>query len=547
MDHRGGIELAEDGGSYIMPDPIAQMPIAPVTSNPLSITGPTSTASGFTRNKSGHKGIFQKGEKWEVQVRRSGKLHYFGRYLTMESAVEALKCFESGRPVPPAPCKAAPGSSGVKGINKSRNGKWVAYSQPSNEGSGEMTQNALPIAAGSSSINISSSSSNVGSRGKQAKYLGVFTSIEDAQQAIADYQAQGTVRGLTNRQTQQKDNNPQVRTKPRVESVPSSMEQSTSSSSGTGSAQTSAASGVKGITKASHNKWRVTGVRDSDDVNADGNTVKKETNRYYLGTFDDLEDAKKRLDDFHAGNFEPRSLRDNFIAKDIKMVDLKLSGRKYQASGMKKGKKTEAKGMRVLGNYDTLEEAKEAVLASKNNQEIPKPTQKNYGEPRMQHSAIPGSSGAAPGALAIPGNIHGDGGDDTEDDIGEKRGRASTSGILGVTKRKDDWMARIVDDCGVRHYLGTFKTKDAAAEAIMAHRNGAPLAKKARGRPALPKNQKQGNGLTETTYMPNSMSSIGSTVSVPMHPLPVSAVMPAAVHAAPRVTGRTRPVGQQQL
>jgi len=527
MDHNILNDVTEgDSGLSMLPQPMP-LSIAPANSNPISIAGPAASTAGFTRNKSGHKGIFQKGEKWEVQVRRLGKLHYFGRYLTMESAVEALRAFESGQPVPVAPCKAAPGSSGVKGINKSRNGKWVAYSQPTggaNETSTEIAS-AIPLAVGGSSSSSSSSSSsgsssngNVGSRGKQAKYLGVFNSVPEAQQAIADYQQQGLVHGLTNRQTHQKENDAtqgQVRAAKPPRSDSAGQMSSGSERMHNGANQTSAASGVKGITKASGGKWRVTG-QEAGETDANGKSLGQ---RHYLGTFDDIEDAKARLTAFHNGEFAPRAMRESYVAKGIKKVELKLSGAKYQASGMKKGKKTEATGMRVLGNYDTLEEAQDAVTACKENREIPKPTQKKYGEPRMQ------SSSSTPSA--IPGGVEGV---DT-DEVGDKRGRASSSGILGVTKRKDDWMARFVDDEGVRHYLGTFKTKDDAAAAIMAYRSGAPLPKKARGRPALPKNQKQGNNGpgSANDNMPMSVMALSqpAAVTVPAQHVMPSVVMPA--------------------
>ena len=64
---------------------------------------------------SGHKGIYQKGDKWEFQLKRSGTLHYYGRYPSKEAAVEALRAFERNEPVPKPDNRNEPtrGSSGI--------------------------------------------------------------------------------------------------------------------------------------------------------------------------------------------------------------------------------------------------------------------------------------------------------------------------------------------------------------------------------------------------------------------------------------------------
>ena len=366
---------------------------------------------------SGHKGIYQKGDKWEFQLKRSGTLHYYGRYPSKEAAVEALRAFERNEPVPKPDNRneATRGSSGIKGISKGYKGKWVARGKHD---------------------------------GKYNIYLGCFEDIEDAKAAIADHEANEGTPGYVG---------------PRANVGTTS----------TGS------SNVRGVTRRGENKWRATGRRDGNRVN--------------LGVFLTIDEAKSTLDAFNAGTFEPKASRgwsESYVAPGIKTVNLKFAnGVKYQVN-IKRDNKNYS-----LGNYDTQEDAQNAIDQHDAGEKIVKPKwQRAYGE-EMENP------------------------------------QKSASGILGVTRRGEMWKASCIAEDNKRQYLGTFKTKEEAADAIKMRNQGEHVPKKGRGRP---RNQVGPDGpTTSASIQPLSVSTVPAVIATISEasapPAAIPRVMPEAV------------------
>lgn len=393
-------------GLAVPTQPTLQVPLpdlnVPVQANEFDDGGSDRKPGQRRISASGQRLIYQKGDKWEVQFKRTGTTHYLGRFPTKESAADALAAYERGEtPMKPETTPKV-GSTGVKGVRKGYKDAFVARGQ----------------------------------RDGKSVYLGTYKTLEEASEAVA-----ANARG---------------------ENVAVS-----------GARGKPSASGVKGIS-ARGDKWRVNGTRNKE--------------RIYIGQFPSKEEAEKALQAFEAGE-EPADIKRSAnpgsatVAPGIRRITLKTSSEPVYQVNIKRDGKPHS-----LGNYESKEAAEAAIADFDNN---------NWtGKPKWKRSY---------GTAEVKG----------------------ASGILGVTKRGDSWRANIRDDAGARIYLGTFKNKDDAVEAIASYERGDYTMKGGSKRAREPRDHDN-----EPTAMSNML---GGAVGLNVNPMPFAAsiAVPGVVAPGP--------------